>query len=198
MQRRHVRAPLSPGVQLGLIITPMLDLAFQLLAFFILTYRPPPMESRLLSAEERIVPGSLKEAKDTPAISGLPKPPDKKDPKVTPQPDPDPNVEPAYWLTVKSSGASGEPTWIELKRPESAKPDSPPISDGRQKVEEAMKRLSEKLSEVSAAHRKHSPGSKLVLELRVDGSLKYRYLIEIQDRCRGARFDEVYFTQPTK
>src|SRR5271154_5716015 len=29
------------GVNLGLIITPMLDMAFQLLAFFVMTYHPP-------------------------------------------------------------------------------------------------------------------------------------------------------------
>src|SRR4051812_18317861 len=33
------------GVDLGIIITPMLDMAFQLLAFFIMTYHPSPSEA---------------------------------------------------------------------------------------------------------------------------------------------------------
>ena len=32
------------GVNLGIIITPMLDMAFQVLAFFIMTYHPSALE----------------------------------------------------------------------------------------------------------------------------------------------------------
>ncbi|HYV40016.1 MAG TPA: biopolymer transporter ExbD [Gemmataceae bacterium] len=49
--RRRKRQHTDGGVDLGIIITPMLDMAFQLLAFFILTYQPP--------ASEAAVDGSL-------------------------------------------------------------------------------------------------------------------------------------------
>ncbi|HEX3150660.1 MAG TPA: biopolymer transporter ExbD [Gemmataceae bacterium] len=37
----------SPGVDVALPITPMLDMSFQLLAFFILTFHPIPIEGQL-------------------------------------------------------------------------------------------------------------------------------------------------------
>src|SRR5438132_4181412 len=37
----------APGVNLGLIITPMLDMSFQILAFFIMTYHPSAMEGHI-------------------------------------------------------------------------------------------------------------------------------------------------------
>src|SRR5438132_3412998 len=41
----------APGVNLGLIITPMLDMSFQILSFFIMTYHPSALEGQ--------IPGSL-------------------------------------------------------------------------------------------------------------------------------------------
>src|SRR5438477_11186925 len=41
----------ATGVQLSLIITPMLDMSFQILAFFIMTYHPSALEGH--------IPGSL-------------------------------------------------------------------------------------------------------------------------------------------
>lgn len=45
MPRRHLKRRKSPQVELNLAA--MLDMAFQLLAFFILTFRPAPMEGQL-------------------------------------------------------------------------------------------------------------------------------------------------------
>src|SRR5947208_10641882 len=41
----------SPGMNLSAIITPMLDMSFQILAFFIMTYHPSALEGH--------IPGSL-------------------------------------------------------------------------------------------------------------------------------------------
>ena len=46
---RRKRTPSQP-VEPDLPITPMLDMAFQLMAFFILTFRPMPTEAQLLTA----------------------------------------------------------------------------------------------------------------------------------------------------
>ena len=52
MANRHQAASGGGGgVQLGLIITPMLDMSFQILAFFIMTYHPSALEGH--------IPGSL-------------------------------------------------------------------------------------------------------------------------------------------
>src|SRR5258708_2533159 len=48
MSKRRKAPDLSLGVNLSLIITPMLDMAFQLMAFFIMTFQP-------LSEEKSIV-----------------------------------------------------------------------------------------------------------------------------------------------
>src|SRR3954463_3571331 len=45
-KRRHVPEG-AVGVQLSLIITPMLDMSFQLLAFFIMTYHPSALEGQI-------------------------------------------------------------------------------------------------------------------------------------------------------
>ena len=46
MRKRHV-ATASAGVALGLIITPMLDMSFQILSFFIMTYHPSALEGHV-------------------------------------------------------------------------------------------------------------------------------------------------------
>src|SRR5438552_2053700 len=58
-QKRASRSVGPQGVQLGLIITPMLDMSFQLLAFFIMTYHPSALEAH--------IPGNLA-APETPAV----------------------------------------------------------------------------------------------------------------------------------
>src|SRR4051794_5964424 len=48
MAKRHAQSggPSGP-VNLNIIITPMLDMAFQLLAFFIMTYHPSALEGHI-------------------------------------------------------------------------------------------------------------------------------------------------------
>src|SRR5262245_63763934 len=53
-KRRKIAPP--TGVQLGLIITPMLDMSFQILAFFIMTYHPSALEGH--------IPGNLTPPED--------------------------------------------------------------------------------------------------------------------------------------
>src|SRR6266542_2828032 len=50
-KRTSVAGSGSQGVQLSLIVTPMLDMSFQILAFFIMTYHPSALEGH--------IPGSL-------------------------------------------------------------------------------------------------------------------------------------------
>ncbi len=44
MSRHRKHTDDGPGVQLSLVVTPMLDMSFQLLAFFIMSYSPPPSD----------------------------------------------------------------------------------------------------------------------------------------------------------
>ena len=47
MSNKRHQTPGAPGVQLGLIITPMLDMSFQILFFFVMTYHPSALEGQL-------------------------------------------------------------------------------------------------------------------------------------------------------
>ncbi len=47
MMKRKKKWHPDGGVDLGIMITPMLDMAFQLLAFFIMTFQPSPSEAAL-------------------------------------------------------------------------------------------------------------------------------------------------------
>ena len=46
-QRGRGVSKAAAGLSLGLIITPMLDMSFQLLAFFIMTFKPAPTEGHI-------------------------------------------------------------------------------------------------------------------------------------------------------
>src|SRR5580704_15976345 len=46
-QRRNAVKGSIGGVNLGLIITPMLDMSFQILSFFIMTYHPSALEGHI-------------------------------------------------------------------------------------------------------------------------------------------------------
>src|SRR5438132_13480245 len=69
MSRKGHKPAGPPGVQLGLIITPMLDMAFQILAFFIMTYHPSALEAHIpgnLAPPEDFAKKNPKDAKKDP------------------------------------------------------------------------------------------------------------------------------------
>src|SRR5207302_10768977 len=47
MSKKHKVDHGGGGVNLGLIITPMLDMSFQILSFFIMTYHPSALEGHI-------------------------------------------------------------------------------------------------------------------------------------------------------
>src|SRR5436309_576631 len=63
------------GVQLSLVITPMLDTAFQLMAFFVMVYNPAPTETHL---DGKLLP-ALKKKEETATASPKVGNKDKKD-----------------------------------------------------------------------------------------------------------------------
>src|SRR5262245_38807167 len=109
------------GVNLGIIVTPMLDMAFQLLAFFVMTYHPSATEGHYKL--EQVLPPER--PKDKAGFKG-----EKKEDKLIPPEDPDPKLSDALLDTIKSptpdQGRRGEvknreegQIWrIILKRPE--------------------------------------------------------------------------------
>src|SRR5437588_11087172 len=99
------------GVQLGLIITPMLDMSFQLMAFFIMTYHPSALEGHI---DGNLLPPSLVANK---AKNAVPMPMD------LPAVDEEPQLQDALLVVVKADDKSddkrfdGGPSRIMIKRP---------------------------------------------------------------------------------
>jgi biopolymer transport protein ExbD len=194
------------GINLGIIITPFLDMAFQLLAFFIMTYHPAAVERHI---DGKLLP-PLK-----PAIIGEPK--DKKDKDATPN-DQDPEkLKEQYFVIIKSvpKGAvrgelkEGEPTQIQLKRPENpTTPDTLVDVDpnavkneinkdgeperiivGWEKGLDLLKRELEKVSKGPA-------GGQGSINIQADASLHHGFVVRVYDVCRLAGFQAVGFAPP--
>src|SRR5579862_4681252 len=114
-RRKHLESG-SSGVQLGLIITPMLDMSFQLMAFFIMTYHPSALEGHidgnLLPPTEiaKKGPKAAENSNDLPAV------------------DEEPALQDALQVVVKSLSRRegellpGDPTMIMIKRAENPTP----------------------------------------------------------------------------
>src|SRR4029078_12627494 len=101
------------GVQLSLIVTPMLDMSFQILSFFIMTYHPSALEALV---NGKLVPPSK------PLIHGK----EKNIPTDDLIPDADPDLEATPQVFVKAIPKGGEertrkdgqPAQIYVKKPE--------------------------------------------------------------------------------
>lgn len=96
MARKKKRIPDEAiSVSLAAMVTPMLDMSFQLLNFFILTFRPMPTEGQLSINLPKV------DATEQPVVEPTPPDQDKKD---------------EYTITVHSS-SSGEVALLGLKGP---------------------------------------------------------------------------------
>jgi len=194
------------GVNLGLIITPMLDMAFQLMAFFIMTFQPlteeknitgrllPPMKEQQVKKKEVPVQGKKKADKDSPP------PEDKLDKKEEKDKDPDTTEDPipkeVVRVIVEVSNPNetdpekmGQPGRILLKFPEDDRPST--IADLNDTYESGLNKLNKKLSD-----RAGRDGAKLQIEVHPD--LRYLYFIQLQDVCRAAKFKEMGFPKPIR
>jgi biopolymer transport protein ExbD len=177
MRKRNV-ATASAGVALGLIITPMLDMSFQILSFFIMTYHPSALEGH--------VNGDL----------ALPKPSgpggQSLDLSVS-----EPEIEANLQVIVKAvpKGATnehervdGQPTQIYVKATEDAAPAL--VADDGEAVDASMRKLSDRLKRSVAG------GMRGNIRLDCQGDLKHQYVMRIFDVCKAAGFDNVAFAAP--
>jgi biopolymer transport protein ExbD len=189
MRRRRNNMGEGQGVDLGIIITPMLDMAFQLLAFFIMTYHPP--------AREAVIDGTLL----PPAkIQGT----DKKDSKAIV----DPLVKTKLRIIVKAVPFKkdadqplqpGQPTAILLERPPiqiktvatmkelGPKPGDPPVEWAA-----GLKALAEEL----AASLKDPATMHLELSIDADRPLRYGYFIAVREVAEASGYKKIGFNAP--
>jgi biopolymer transport protein ExbD len=206
---RRRAAPLpEEGVQLGLIITPMLDMAFQLMAFFVMVYNPSPLETHL---DGRLKPFS----KGAGMVKDKDKAPDKDAPPVDVEPEenvdlriivkavaPGKSVKGVWREKSAKTGAweyrkeavrrDGEPTEILLKYKDKAEP--VPLAGPELEFDLAVKRLGDKLKELRAAAGK----AETQIDIDPDSNLRYQHFVEVYDACRAAKFGQIGFNAPLK
>jgi biopolymer transport protein ExbD len=183
MRHKRGHGDAGTGVQLGLIITPMLDMSFQLMAFFIMTYHPSALEGHI---DGNLLPPTLvaNKAKNPVPTQDLP------------AVDEEPQLQDVLLVVVKAVGkgqtegqrVDGEPSRIMLKRPEN--PEASTISDSDSPIAESLKRLTAEL--------KREAGSKANIKIEGDGDLKHQYLMQVYDACKQAGYQNISFVAPAR
>jgi biopolymer transport protein ExbD len=162
---RRTKQEADPGVVLP--ITPMLDMAFQLLAFFIFTYHPSDLEGQM----ELNLPEKQEAKSDTPL----------EDPTQSDR-DPPPIVEADISVVLRTQHdgrLDGEISQIMVKEgPDEKTVESP---------EELLKELTK---------RRVALTNKEGVKLQGDSRLKWSKIVQIMDVCRKAGFKDVGFAPP--
>jgi biopolymer transport protein ExbD len=173
------------GVNLGIIITPMLDMSFQILAFFIMTYHPSALEGHF--DIKLLPPKNLATKNDKAPKDELPPTGD------------EPELNDVLLVTVKTVArfqtehgrTDGDPSRILLTRPEDAGnpmtiADSDiPFEDGLKKLQVELKKFLE-----DPTH------SKANIKIEPDAELKHKYTMEVYDACKGSGFQNIQFVGP--
>jgi biopolymer transport protein ExbD len=171
------------GVNLTYIITPFLDMSFQLLSFFIMTYHPSALEGHI---DGKLVPPTdiaISTNKPVP-MNDLP-------------PDSEPDAAETLLVQIKSVAKGqtegnrhdGEPSRILLKDPQETRTitDS---SDGT--LDDGLKKLENELK-----HRLKQAGAiKSNIKIEGDGDLKHMYVMRVYDVCKLSGYANISFVAP--
>jgi biopolymer transport protein ExbD len=197
MSRKRKPPESSKGVQMGLIITPMLDMSFQILAFFIMTYHPSALEGH--------IPGLLAPP-EKPATKGEKNVPDPEILPSIPEDDLLKDLDGAVTVYVKAMVKDQEPKWrLEgtashyfIKTNVDANPvlladvtecDKEGI-DRKKWDEVIIRRLETKLKELGGKDTKAN------LKIAGDGGLKQQYIMSAYDAGKKAGFAKIHFVPP--
>ena len=188
----------SAPVQLSLIITPMLDMSFQILAFFIMTYHPSALEGHI--AGTLAPPEQVKTKGPNNEINPL------EDPLSVPEDDLLPNE--ALQIKIKAvakgqeigSRLEGQPSQLYIKQVADAQPVmlADMLADGNVDFETALKRLDLKLKEIVKESPPLKPGetSKLAVKIEGDTDLRQQYIMAVYDTCKKSGFGKLHLVPP--
>jgi biopolymer transport protein ExbD len=184
--RRRKAKPIEGGVNLSIIITPMLDMAFQLLAFFVMTYHPSALEGHidgnlLPPLKQAVKQKDNKPVQDNVAPSDTP--PEEKD-VITVQ------VKAVKRGQVEGKKGEGEPSRILIKRPEDTT--GTLVADTDEDLEVGLKKLKDKLKSMQTA----GGANKVSINIEADSDLKHQYFLKVYDACKAANFQNVGFAGP--
>lgn len=191
----------ADGVNLGIIITPMLDMAFQLMAFFIMTYHPSSLEGHF---DLTLVPPKLEQNAPVPREN-----------KFETMPNSEPVAEDIIIVSIKSvkdgqtqgSRTGGDADFIRLYRPQDTDPvtitveeksfvttkedqDDPALAAF---VHTLKKELVPKLKEFLD----NPTNSNANIKIEPDAKLKHKYAMAAYDTCKQAGFQAIQFVRPS-
>jgi biopolymer transport protein ExbD len=187
MGKRHAIPAAMSGVQMGLIITPMLDMSFQILSFFIMTYHPSALEGHI---DGNLLPPTLRAEKG-----------EKKTEKLEdfPPVDSPPDLEDAVLVILRTTGSDGKkgavdgaPRQILIKRPVEVRP--VPVVEDDLPPREGLKVLTKELKRILK-----EPGqSGSNIKIEGDGDLKHEHLMNVFDACKMAGYQNISFVAPAR
>lgn len=189
MRNRRHQPGAAGGINLGLIITPMLDMAFQILAFFIMTYHPSALEGH--------IPVSLIPPED-PAKRGQENAKTDVAPLSVSEDDLMPELNEAILVKIRAVGKGqevgnhleGQPKQLFIKQATETEPQL--IADVDVDFEVAFQRLDGKLKDLI----KQGTAKKSDLKIECDSDLRVRYKMQVYDTCKKAGFDKIHFVPP--
>jgi biopolymer transport protein ExbD len=168
--KRH-KGDEGPGVELP--ITPMLDMAFQLLTFFIFTYHPSELEGQM----EMNMPGA-----------GQYKAQKQED--VNPDAMSDPDVDAQAKVTVRVKTQHSEEAQGNINFPIEIEGLSKDSATSLKELEAKLAKMrggDEKKDEAGAADR---------VNIEADNKLKWAKVVEVMDACKRAGYNNVGFAPP--
>ena len=182
MKKRDPNSTGGGGVSLGLIITPMLDMSFQILAFFIMTYNPSALEGQING--KLVPPTSLTRGPVVDQPIDVPLSSDDIDPEVTVQ-----VIAKAVKIGERErERMDGQPTAIYVKHAEDAEPTL--VADSDEPLERSLEKLKAHLKSAKVG------GAKGTVRLDCGPDMKLRYITRMFDVCKSAGFQNVSFVAP--
>jgi biopolymer transport protein ExbD len=180
--RRH-QPQVAGGVNLGLIVTPMLDMSFQILSFFIMTYHPSALEGHIAGS---LAPPEITatKSKENNLLDIIP-------PSV-PEEMLIPEVQEAPTVIIKTSGVEpGKPGKIYLKR-DKTQTEAAEVADAvTMKWETAKQDLSRELRRIKKESSEQSN-----CKIEADGELRQEFVMEVYDICKKSGFPKIHFVPP--
>ncbi|MBM4071488.1 MAG: hypothetical protein FJ271_21515 [Planctomycetes bacterium] len=191
------------GVNLGIIITPMLDMAFQLMAFFIMTYHPSSLEGhfdvKLLPPKDLATKGPA-----DPAKADLP-------PLDTP-----PELQDVITVSIKAvkdgqtqgARAGGDADFVKLYIPPDIEGKTISLEEKENLTTEAERQdpllasfewtLKKKLTTELKQFLADGANSNANIKIEPDANLKHKYAMSAYDACKQAGFLNIQFVGPTR
>jgi biopolymer transport protein ExbD len=182
--RRH-KSHGPGGVNLGLIITPMLDMSFQILSFFIMTYHPSALEGHI--AGSLAPPAEVAKKGEVNKIDEVPQ---SVDPELL-------TAELQDAISVKVTSIGGKPDKIALQQ--KADPAPRQIADATLSGtfdKDAWKTARRHLGDELKRLRGDGTVEKSNIKIAADGDLRQEYVMEIYDTCKQAQFSQIHFVPP--